>query len=331
MIQGMQMSVRMLRAALALAFIAALVRPAGAESYPNHVVHIVNPYPPGGSVDVMARLLAQKLSEELHASFIVETRAGAGGNTGAEWVAKSEPDGYTLFFTAPGPLVINPTLYRTALGYDPAKDFAPIALFGVTPLVLMVANDVPAKDLQELIALAKAKPGTLTYGSAGIGTTPHLAGELFKSMAGIDITHVPFRGTGPAMNDLIGGHIQIFFDLLPTSLPQIQAGKVRAIANAGETRPPGLKDLPTVAEQGLPGFSVSSWYGFVAPVKMPEPARARLIAATAKVLKSPDVMQRMRDLGSEPGTAFGADFATFMQAETKKWGDVIRKSGAHVD
>jgi tripartite-type tricarboxylate transporter receptor subunit TctC len=150
-------------------------------------------------------------------------------------------------------------------------------------------------------------------------------------MAGIDITHVPFRGTGPAMNDLIGGHIQIFFDLLPTSLPQIQAGKVRAIANAGETRPPGLKDLPTVAEQGLSGFSVSSWYGFVAPAKMPEPAKARLIAATEKVLKSPDVIQRMRDLGSEPGTAFGADFATFMQAETRKWSDVIRKSGAHVD
>jgi tripartite-type tricarboxylate transporter receptor subunit TctC len=325
------MSARIVRTfLLAAAALVAAIAP-GAAEYPDHVVHIVNPYPPGGSVDVMARLLAQKLSEEMGASFIVETRAGAGGNTGAEWVAKSEPDGYTLFFTAPGPLVINPTLYRTALGYDPAKDFAPIALFGVTPLVLMVANDVPAKNLRELIALAKAKPGTLTFGSAGIGTTPHLAGELLKSMAAIDITHVPFRGTGPAMNDLIGGHIQIFFDLLPTSLPQIQAGKVRAIANAGETRPPGLKDLPTVAEQGLPGFSVSSWYGFVAPAKMPEAAKARLIAATEKVLKSPDVIKRMRDLGSEPGTAFGADFGTFMQAETKKWGDVIRKSGAHVD
>jgi tripartite-type tricarboxylate transporter receptor subunit TctC len=314
----------------AAATLVAAVAPGSAE-YPDRVVHIVNPYPPGGSVDVMARLLAQKLSEEMHASFIVETRAGAGGNTGAEWVAKSEPDGYTLLFTAPGPLVINPTLYRAALGYDPAKDFAPIALFGVTPLVLMVANDVPAKNVQELIALAKAKPGTLTFGSAGIGTTPHLAGELLKSTTGINITHVPFRGTGPAMNDLIGGHIQMFFDLLPTSLPQIQAGKVRAIANAGETRPPALKDLPTVAEQGLPGFSVSSWYGFVAPSKMPEPAKTRLIAATEKVLKSPDIVQRMRDLGSEPGNAFGADFATFMQAETKKWGDVIRKSGAHVD
>ncbi len=303
----------------------------GAAEYPDHVVHIINPYPPGGSVDVMARLLAQKLGEDTGGSFIVETRAGAGGNTGAEWVAKSEPDGYTLLFTAPGPLVINPTLYRDGLGYDPIKDFAPIALFGVTPLVLMVANDVPAKNVQELIALAKAKPGTLTFGSAGIGTTPHLAGELLKTMAKIDITHVPFRGTGPAMNDLIGGHIQIFFDLLPTSLPQIQAGKVRALANAGETRPAALKDLPTVAEQGLPGFSVNSFYGFVAPAKMPQPAKARLIAAVEKVLKSPDVIKRMRHLGSEPGNAFGADFGTFMQVEAKKWGDVIRKSGAHVD
>jgi tripartite-type tricarboxylate transporter receptor subunit TctC len=319
------------RGALASLVVAALGAPGLAQTYPDHVVRIINPYPPGGSVDVMARILAQKLSEDMGGPFIVETRAGAGGNTGAEYVAKSEPDGYTLFFTAPGPLVINPTLYRSGLGYDPAKDFAPIALFGVTPLVLMVANDVPAKNVQELIALAKAKPGSLTFGSAGIGTTPHLGGELFKSIAHVDITHVPFRGTGPAMNDLIGGHIQIFFDLMPTSLPQIRAGKVRALANAGDTRPASLPDLPTVAEQGVPGFSVSSWYGFVAPAKMPEAAKARLIAAVEKVLKSPDFIKRIRDLGSEPGTVFGADFGAFMQEEATKWGDVIRKSGAHVD
>jgi tripartite-type tricarboxylate transporter receptor subunit TctC len=326
-----QMSNRTVGAGLALALLAATASQASAQTYPDHVVRIINPYPPGGSVDIMARLLAQKLSEEMGGQFIVETRAGAGGNTGAESVAKSEPDGYTLFFTAPAPLVINPTLYTKGLGYDPAKDFAPIALFGSTPLVLMVANDVPAKNVQELIALAKAKPGSLTFGSAGIGTTPHLAGELFKSMANVDITHVPYRGTGPAMADLIGGHIQIFFDLLPTSLPQIKTGQVRGIANAGETRPASLPDLPTVAEQGLPGFSASSWYGFVAPAKMPEAARTRLTAATRKVLNSPDVIKRLRDLGAEPGDKFGADFATFMQAEAQKWGDVIRKSGAHVD
>jgi tripartite-type tricarboxylate transporter receptor subunit TctC len=315
---------------IAIAALIAAAPPAAAE-HPDRVVRIINPYPPGGSVDIMARLLAQKLSEEMHGNFIVETRAGAGGNTGAELVAKSTPDGYTLFFTAPGPLVINPTLYSNGLGYDPAKDFVPIALFGSTPLVLMVSNDVPAKNVQELIGLAKAKPGSLSFGSAGIGTTPHLAGELFKSMANIDITHVPYRGTGPAMTDLIGGHIQIFFDLLPTSLPQIKTGKVRGIANASAARPASLPDLPTVAEQGLPGFSADSWYGFVAPAKMPAAARARLTAAVQKILKSPDVIARMHDLGAEPGDKFGADFSAFMQTEAKKWGDVIRKSGARVD
>jgi tripartite-type tricarboxylate transporter receptor subunit TctC len=316
---------------LALALVAASTMPASAQNYPERVVRIVNPYPPGGSVDVMARLLAQKLSEELNTSFIVETRTGAGGNTGAESVAKSEPDGYTLLFTAPGPLVINQTLYTKGLGFDPARDFAPIALFGSTPLVLMVSNDTPANNVQALIALAKQKPGSINFGSAGIGTTPHLTGELFKSMAGINIVHVPYRGTGPALVDLMAGHIQMFFDLLPTSLPQIKAGKVRAIANAGARRPASLPDLPTVAEQGLPGFSSSSWWGFVGPAKMPEDAKARLIAATAKILKSPDVIKRMHDLGAEPGDAFGKDFAAFMEAETKKWGEVVRVSGAHAE
>ena len=312
----------------AIAALLAAQSVAAAEGYPDRVVRIINPYPPGGSVDVMARLLAAKLSEELGGQFIVETRSGAGGNTGSESVAKSDPDGYTLLFTAPGPLVINPTLYTNGIGFDPAKDFAPIALFGTTPLVLMVNNDVPANNVQELIALAKAKPGSVNFGSAGSGSTPHLAGELFKHMAGIDITHVPYRGTGPAMADLLGGHIQMFFDLLPTSLPQIQAGKVRGIANAAATRPSSLPDLPTISEQGLPGFSATSWYGLVAPAKMPEVAKAKLIAAVAKVLKSPDVIKRMRDVGAEPGDALGQDFGAFMQAEAKKWGEVVRVSGA---
>jgi tripartite-type tricarboxylate transporter receptor subunit TctC len=316
---------------LSLAALLASHALAAAEGYPDRVVRIINPYPPGGSVDIMARLLAQKLTEELGAQFIVETRAGAGGNTGAELVAKSEPDGYTLLFTAPGPLVVNPTLYSKGLGFDPAKDFAPIALFGTTPLVLMLNNDVPAKTVPELIALAKHAPDTINFGSAGIGTTPHLSGELFKSMSGVSITHVPYRGTGPAMVDLLGGHIQMFFDLLPTSLPQIKSGKVRAVANAGATRPESLPDLPTVAEQGLPGFSATSWYGLVAPAKMPEAAKAKLIAAVAKALQAPEVKQRMRDLGAEPGTAFGKDFGAFMEAEAKKWGEVVRVSGAHAD
>jgi tripartite-type tricarboxylate transporter receptor subunit TctC len=316
---------------LAMATLLAGHAAAGAEGYPERVVRIVSPYPPGGSVDVMARVLAQKLTEVFGSSVIVETRTGAGGNTGAEFVAKSEPDGYTLFFTAPGPLVINQTLYSKGLAFNADRDFAPIALFGSTPLVMMVSNDLPANSVQELIALAKQKPGSINFGSAGIGTTPHLTGELFKSMAGINIVHVPYRGTGPALVDLMAGHIQLFFDLLPTSLPQIKAGKTRAIANAGPTRPAGLADLPTVAEQGLPGFSATSWWGFVGPAKMPEPVKAKLIEATRKVLGSPEVIKHMRDLSAEPGNAFGNDFATFLAAEEKKWGEVVRVSGAHAD
>jgi tripartite-type tricarboxylate transporter receptor subunit TctC len=325
------MSKRSQCAGLALVLVAAFTVPLRAQNYPERVVRIIDPYPPGGSVDVMGRLLAQKMSEATGGQFIVENRTGAGGNVGAEMVAKSEPDGYTLLFTAPGPLVINQTLYTKGLGFDPIKDFTPIALFGTTPLVMMVSNDTPAKNVSEFIALAKQKPGSINFGSAGIGTTPHLTGELFKSMAHVDIVHVPYRGTGPAMVDLMAGHIELFFDLLPTSFPQIQAGKVRALANAGATRPSSLPDLPTVAEQGLPGFSANSWWGFVGPAKMPEPVKAKLIATVKKVLSSPEVIKRMHDLGAEPGDALGPDFAAFMEAEAKKWGEVIRVSGAHAE
>jgi len=316
--------------ALALMLVATAV-PVHAQNYPERVVRIISPYPPGGSVDTMARVLAQKLAELWGSSVIVETRSGAGGNTGAEFVAKAEPDGYTLLFTAPGPLAINQTLYRKGLGFNPTRDFAPIALFGSTPLVTMVSNDTPVNTIQELIALAKAKPGTINYGSAGIGTTPHLTAELFKSMTGVDIVHVPYRGTGPAMVGLMAGDIQLFFDLLPNSVPQIKAGKVKAIGNAGPTRPASLPDLPTVAEQGVPGFSSTSWWGFVGPAKMPEAVKAKLIEGTKKVLSSPEVAKHLRDLSAEPGDEFGKDFAAFLAAEEKKWGEVVRISGAHAD
>jgi tripartite-type tricarboxylate transporter receptor subunit TctC len=262
----------------------ALAASAAAQTYPERVVRIVNPYPPGGSVDVMARILAQKLTDNLGQQFIVENRSGAGGNTGAESVAKADPDGYTLLFTAPGPLTINQTLYRH-LPFDPAKDFAPIALFAVAPIALMVHPSVPANDVQELIALAKKAPGTINFASAGNGTTNHLSGELFKSMAKIDLVHVPYRGAGPAMNDLIAGHVQMFFDLLPVSLPQINAGRVRALGNAGAKRPALLPDLPTIAEQGLSGFEAVSWVGLVAPAHTPAPVLAKLSAEVAKVTR----------------------------------------------
>jgi tripartite-type tricarboxylate transporter receptor subunit TctC len=308
----------------------ALATPAAGQNYPERVVRIVNPYPPGGSVDVMARILAQKLTDNLGQQFIVENRSGGGGNTGAESVAKGAPDGYTLLFTAPGPLTINQTLY-SKLPFDPAKDFAPIALFAVAPIVLMVHPSVAANNVEELIALAKKAPGTINFASAGNGTTNHLSGELLKSMAKIDIVHVPYRGAGPAMNDLIAGHVQMFFDLLPVSLPQINAGRVRALGNAGAKRPAALPDLPTIAEQGLPGFEAVSWVGLVAPAHTPAPVLEKLAAEVAKVTKAPDVIARIHELGSEPGTAFAKDFGAFMAAETKKWAEVIRASGAKAD
>jgi tripartite-type tricarboxylate transporter receptor subunit TctC len=318
------------RGAIALVSWLALAVPLSAQNYPDRVVRIVNPFPPGGSVDVLARILAQKLSENLGQQFIIETRTGGGGNVGAEMVAKSDPDGYTVLFTAPGPLVVNQTLYAK-LPFDPARDFAPIALFAVAPIVLMVNPDIPANNVQELIAYAKTRPGQINFGSAGNGSTPHLNGELFKTMAHIDIVHVPYRGTGPAMNDLIGGHIQMFFDLLPASLPQIESRKVRALANAGATRPPLLANLPTVAEQGLPGFDSTSWVGVVAPVRTPPAVTAKLIAEVEKATRSPDVVARIQELGSVPGTAFGKEFGKFMEAETAKWAAVIKASGARAD
>jgi tripartite-type tricarboxylate transporter receptor subunit TctC len=314
----------------ALALLAAIVA-AAAQTYPDRVVRIINPYPPGGSVDITARILAQKLSDNTGHQFIVENRTGAGGNTGADTVAKSAPDGYTLMFTAPPPLAINQTLYTKGLPYDPAKDFVAIGTFALTPIVLMVHPGIPAKNVQELIAYAKSNPGKVHFGSAGIGTTPHLSGELFKSMAKVEITHVPYRGTGPAMNDLVGGHIQMFFDLLPASLQQINAGNVRALANAGAKRPPALPDLPTVAEQGLPGFDSASWVALAAPAKTPAPVVTKLREEVGKVLTSPDIVARIRELGSEPGTVNEKDVRAFLDAETKKWAEVIRVSGAKAD
>jgi len=241
----------------------ALAVQAAAQTYPERVVRIVNPYPPGGSVDVMARILAQKLTDDLGQQVIVENRSGGGGNTGSDFVAKAEPDGYTLLFTAPGPLTVNQTLY-SKLPFDPAKDFAPVALFATAPIVLIVNPGVPANGVQELIALAKKEPGKLNFASAGNGTTNHLSGELFKSMANIDIVHVPYRGAGPAMNDLIAGHVQMFFDLMPVVLPQVAAGKVRALANVGAK---GRRRYPMCLRSPSMGLSVS----------MPPPGTASLL------------------------------------------------------
>lgn len=318
------------RMALALALLLSVAASPQAQDYPNRPVKIVVPYPAGGSNDVIARILAQRLSEDLKQQFIVENRAGANGNVGAASVATGDADGYTLLLTAPGPLTINQTLY-SKLPFDPSKDFSPVALVASVPIVLMVHPDVKAANVKELIALAQAQPGKLNFGSSGIGSTNHLAGELLKRMGKVDIVHVAYKGAAPAMNDLIGGHIPIMFDNMPAALPQVSGKKVRALAVAGEKRAAAMPNVPTVAESGLPGFEASAWFGLVAPAKTPPAVLAKLTDAVNKALASPDLVKRFKELGAEPGTSSGAAYGAFLQAETGKWADVIRASGAKAE
>ena len=318
------------RITLALALLLSLGAAPQAQDYPNRPVKIVVPYPAGGSNDVIARILAQRLSEDTKQQFIVENRPGANGNVGAAAVATGDADGYSLLLTAPGALTINQTLY-SKLSFDPAKDFAPVALIASVPIVLMVHPDVKAANVKDLITLAQAQPGKLNFGSSGIGSTNHLAGELLKRMGKVDIVHVAYKGAAPAMNDLIGGHIPIMFDNMPAALPQVSGNKVRAIAVAGGKRAAAMPNVPTVAESGLPGFEASAWFGLVAPAKTPPAVLAKLTDAVNKALASPDVVKRFNELGAEPGTSSGAAYGAFLQAETQKWADVIRASGAKAE
>jgi tripartite-type tricarboxylate transporter receptor subunit TctC len=299
-------------------------------SYPSHPVKIVVPFPAGGSNDIVARILAQKLTERDGQTFLVENRGGAGGNIGSDAVAASEPDGYTLLLTAPPPLTINIALYKD-LKYDPAKAFAPVALVASVPIVLAVHPSLGVKNVRELVALAKAKPGVLNFGSSGNGSTNHLAGELLKSMTGIDIVHIPYKGAAPAMNDLIAGHIPMMFDNIPAVLPQVQGKFINAIAVAGAQRASALPDVPTVAESGVPGFEASAWFGLVAPANTPAAVLAKLEGDVDAILKMPDVQKRFSELGAEPGTLSGEAFGKFLAEETAKWTRIIRESGAKMD
>jgi len=304
---------------------------AAAQNYPSHPVKIVVPFPAGGSNDIVARVIAQKLSERNNGqTFFVENRGGAGGNIGAEAVASAEADGYTLLLTAPPPLTNNAALYKD-LRFDPSTAFAPVALIASVPIVLAVYPATGIKNVQELIAIAKAKPGTLFFGSSGNGSTNHLAGELLKSMTGIDIVHVPYKGAAPAMNDLVAGHIPLMFDNIPAVLPQVRGRNINAIAVAGSKRTSALPDVPTIAESGVPGFEASAWFGLVAPAKTPAPVLAKLQDDIDTILKLPDIVKRFDELGAEPGTVSGPAFGKFLADETAKWTKIIRESGAKVD
>ncbi|HET7033335.1 MAG TPA: tripartite tricarboxylate transporter substrate binding protein [Casimicrobiaceae bacterium] len=325
---------RLLRAVAALAGIAAIAVATSSEAqtpvYPTKPIRLVVPFPPGGATDIIARAVAQKLSETWGQSIVVDNRPGAGGNIGTELVAKAAPDGYTLEMGTVGTHAINASLYAK-IPFDNVKDFAPIILVAGVPNVLEVTPSLPVNSVQELIAYAKANPGKLNFASSGNGTSIHLSGELFKVMTGVQMTHVPYKGSAPALQDLIAGQVQLMFDNLPPSLPQIKGGKLRALAVTSATRAPALPDVPTVAESGLPGFEASSWFGLLAPVGTPPAIIAKINAEVAAWLASPEGKEKLASIGANAAGGSPGDFARHIQAETAKWAKVVKESGAKVD
>lgn len=303
---------------------------AAAQNYPTRPIRLVVPFTPGGSTDILARLIGQKLGETWGQQVIIDNRPGAGGNIGVELTAKSTPDGYTLVMGHIGTFGVNPTLYAK-LPYDPIRDFQPITLVAKVPNMLAVNLSVPAKSVKELVALAKAKPGTLNFGSGGNGSAAHLAGEYFKLLAKIDIVHIPYRGTAPAMTDLIAGQIGMMITGVPPLLQQVKAGKLRALAVATAQRLPLLPDLPTIAEAGVPGYEATQWYGILAPAGTPRAIVSKLHQGIAQALTRPEVKERLAADAAEPVGNTPEEFGAFIKAEIARWAPVIKASGARPD
>jgi tripartite-type tricarboxylate transporter receptor subunit TctC len=321
------------RRALFSVIIAMIALPGGASAqttYPAKPVRILVPFPPGGPADALARIVGDKLGQALGQPFVIENKPGAGGNIGMEQGAKAAADGYTLTLAPTGNLTIAPSLYAK-LPYDPAKDYAPITVLATVPNILIVHPSVPARSVAELIALAKAKPGTLNYASPGNGSGPHLAGELLKSMAGIDLVHVPFNGVGPAMTGVLAGDVQMFFAQSSAALPHVKSGKVIALGVASRKRIAAAPELPTIAEAGLPGFDVTSWYALVAPAGTPAAVVDRLHAEIVKVLGSADVREKIAALGAEPVGNTPAEFAAMQRAEAARWAALAREANIRAD
>lgn len=307
----------------------ALAFPAWAQdAYPSRPVRFILPFPPGGPTDILGRLIAERLTAQLGQPVVTENRGGAGGNVGAEAAARSAPDGYTIVLVAPS-LAISPTLYAK-LNYDPVKDLAPITLVATVPNVVVTQISHPA-NLRDFIAAAKAKPGGMNFGSGGSGTSNHLAGELFNILTGAKLTHVPYKGVNLAMQDVIAGRIDLVVIGVPAAAPHVRSGKLRALAVIAPQRLPALPEVPTVAEAGLPGFEVTTWYGVLAPAGTPRPIIVRLNAELVKVMHSPEMKQRLAGIGTDPVTSSPEEFAAYIQAEIGKWGDVIRKAGLRAD
>jgi tripartite-type tricarboxylate transporter receptor subunit TctC len=297
-----------------------------AQDYPNRVIRLFVPFATGGAPDVVARNLAQKLSERLGQSVIVENRLGAGGNIAYEAVARSAPDGYTLLFASTG-IATNVSLYKQ-LSYDTMRDFAPITLAARSPHVLVSNPSLPASSVQELIALGKSKPGTLFFGSSGTGTIPHLAGEMFTTKTGVKLMHVPYKGMSLAQTDLMGGSIQLIFSDIPSALSQVKAGKLRAYGVTGAQRSPSMPDVPTLAEAGIPGYAIDAWFGILAPAGTPAPVVNRLSRELRAILAEPELKKKMLDIGQELVGDSPQEFSAFLRSEITKMGEIVRASGA---
>ncbi len=300
------------------------------DKWPSKPITYVVPFPAGGTTDILARLISQKLGPALGGTVIVENRAGAGGNIGSDFVAKAAPDGYTILGGTISSHAINVSLYPK-LPYDPVKSFAPIALIGTNANVLVVGAASPYKTVQELTAAAKAKPGSVSFASAGNGTSQHLSGELYKGIAGLDMVHVPYKGSAPAMQDVIGGQVPMMFDTSVVAGPFIESGKVRALAVTSAKRTPLLPKVPTMAESGVPGYDLQSWQAIFAPAGTPAPILQRLQTEVAKIIKSPEIQERLGKLGMEPSTLTPEQFAAFQASEIVKWAKVIKAGNIKID
>lgn len=321
----MQISKKWIALGVAIGLVAG-ISSANAQNYPNRAITLVIPFAPGGSTSIVGRAIADKMSELPGEKLVVDNRPGAGGTVGTKAVAKSEPDGYTLVLGYTGTLAIGPSLYKS-VGYDPRKDFAPIGLIGNAPNSLVVNPSFPAKTVAELIAYAKANPGKVNFGSAGAGTASHITGEYFARAAGITLVHIPYKGTGPALTDLLGGHIPMAFAPIPASHPNVTAGKLRALAVTSITRSGLLPDVPTMVEAGLPGFDASLYYGLAAPAGTPRPVIDKLNKVLREALGSDEVKRQLGNDGTEitPGTP--EDYADFIDKDEKKWAQLVKASG----
>jgi tripartite-type tricarboxylate transporter receptor subunit TctC len=319
----------MLTKTLTATVIALAATGAFAQAYPDKPIHIVVTFTTGGAPDIIARLIGEKLTAAWNVPTIIDNKPGAGGNTGADAVAKAAPDGHTVVIGTVGTHSINGALYKK-MPYDMVKDFTPITLLATTPNMLVVHNDVPAKNVKELIAHGK-KDGKLTFASSGAGTSIHVSGELFKSMTGMPMEHIPYKGRAGAIPDLLGGRVTMMFDNMPSSLPLVKEGKLRALGVTSAKRSAAAPDIPTIAEQGLPGFEAVSWFALFGPANMPKAVTDKLSAEVGRIMKSPEVSKKLLDIGLEPTPGTPAELAAYQQREITKWAKVVKDSGATVD